>query len=361
MFTLQDAIAAEVSAALALTTRPVTARHRSPCDGKNVEAYRAYLAGRYIMDRLSADRLPDAFAALRRAIALDPTCARAYAGLARLHVAQALTANADPREMFPPARAAVAQALALDPRLAEAHVAKGRIEVWFDWNWRSGDASFRQAVALDAASADAHLAYALSRRTLGHEKEAVAHVRRASELDPLSPAINAEQAAYLRETDPEAAHLRLASVLEMEPGYWEALLQRAAVAAQEGRPREGIADLEQAVEGSGGNSQAVAFLAKAYVDVGERERAKVLLRELEARRRRSYVPASALARIHASLGDTNAALDWLDRPMRSATAHGLFHGRGRLQGSARSPAFPGARAARAGRSGLAARSLIATP
>ena len=149
MFTLQDQIATEIGAALALTTDAAAAVHRSPCEGDNAEAYRAYLTGRYLLSRVGADRMPDAFAALRRAIQLDPACARAHAGLASLYVSQALTADADPRVVFPLARAAVARALAIDPASAEAYEARGRIQAWSDWNWSLAAVSFRRALALD--------------------------------------------------------------------------------------------------------------------------------------------------------------------------------------------------------------------
>lgn len=313
VFTLQDQIATEIGAALALTTDAAAAVHRSPCDGDNAEAYRAYLTGRYLLSRLGASRVPDAFAALRRAIQLDPACARAQAGLASLYVSQALTADADPRVVFPLARAAVERALAIDPASAEAYLAKGRIQAWSDWNWPLAAVSFRRALALDPGSADARVAYSTALTSLGRMEEAAEQVRRASELDPLSPTINVTQAAYLFETDPVAARVRLAAVLDMEPGYWAALVERSMWAIKQQRPREAVADLQRAVERSHRNSVVMAFLARAHLAAGEREHAVAVQRELQARRRSGYVPAMSLAIVHAALGEPEQALDELER------------------------------------------------
>ena len=312
VFTLQDAIAAELSAALALKMREA-ARYRSPCDGENVEAYRAYLAGRYVLSRPDTRQWSEAIAALQRAVALDPSCARAYAGLARIYVSQAYGADADPREVFPLARAALAQAQALDPASAESYLAKGHIAAWSDWNWARAAEAYRRAIALDPDSGDAHLAYGLALNSLGREDEGRVHMQRAGELDPLSPGVLLNQAAYLSDTQPEAAQLLLARLLQLEPGYWSALFERGRWAMQQGRMRAAIADFEQAAERSNRHSLVVAYLAKAYVDIGERDRAQALLRELEVRQRDGYVPATALARIHVALGNTDAALDQLER------------------------------------------------
>lgn len=313
VFSLQDAIAAAIGEALALDGVAPAARRRSPCDGEDVEAYRAYLAGRHLLERLSAERMPDALAALQRAIALDPGCARAYAGLAQLHISQALNADADPRVVFPQARAAVARALALDPALAEAYAARGRVEMWYDLDPSRAAASLRQALALDPGAADAHIAYSLALGFLGRRDEATAHVRLASELDPLSPAINTTRAAYLVHADPAAARRRLEDVLALEPGYWGALVERARWALADARPREAVADLRAARERSANNGITTALLAQAHIAAGEHAAARALLAELHGRRPSAYVPATTLAMIHAALGETEQALDELER------------------------------------------------
>ena len=92
------------------------------------------------MGRPSPDRVRQAIAEFRRAVDLDPTCARAYAGMAYAYRARVMTADIDPNEDFPLAKAMVDKALALDPDLAEAHHARGWIQFWYDWDWAASEA-----------------------------------------------------------------------------------------------------------------------------------------------------------------------------------------------------------------------------
>jgi len=110
-FTLQDGLASAVASALALKLHASPAGMRSPCDGADAVAYRDYLAGRYQLDRPSAPRMREALAAFKRAIDRDPTCARAYAGMAFAYRALVMTGDEEPRERFPLAQAAVDRAL----------------------------------------------------------------------------------------------------------------------------------------------------------------------------------------------------------------------------------------------------------
>ena len=185
VFTLQDRMGDAVTSALGLARVAAPTHVRSPCDGADPRAYRAWLRGYYEINRPDAARLPIALAAFREAIDRDPTCARAWAGTAFAYRALVITADRDPREMFPLAKAAVARALAIDPDSAEAWTSKGFIEFWYDWDWPAAEASLRHAVALNPNLAEAHMALAHLLVNIGRADEAVADARQAIALDPL--------------------------------------------------------------------------------------------------------------------------------------------------------------------------------
>lgn len=314
VFTLQDAIANAVTAALALKTVTAPAPTRNSCDGANAEAYRAYLTGQYLMSRPSAQRLTETMAAFRQAIDLDPACASAYAGLARLYLSQAISGDRDPGEMLPLSRAAAMQALAIDPALAEAHAARGLVAFWHEWDWSAAEASSQRAIALNPSSAQAHFAHGHLLINLGRFDAGLDALRQARELDPLSPLINTIEAAALGAArQPEAAQQRLARVLELEPDFWVALLVRGQTALDRGDTDAALADLQRAAERSRRNSRVLPELARTYMARGERAHALAILRELEARDREGYVPPTALAAVHNALGNTGRALDLLER------------------------------------------------
>jgi hypothetical protein len=76
-------------------------------------------------------------------------------------------------------------------------------------------------------------------------------------------------------------------------------------------PREATGECERAAALSGGY-EGMGPLAYAYAASGERTKATVVLRQLEARSRREYVPPWDMAVAHLGLGDFDGTFAWLD-------------------------------------------------
>lgn len=312
VFTLQDGIAAAVFSALALPPRAAAAR--SPCEGDDAEAYRAYLTGQYLGERPSPERLQNALAAFQRAIARDPACAPAYAGSAHIYQALVITGDRAPREMLPLAKAAVDHALRIDPDSADALARRTFTQYWYDWDWTGAEASGRRAVELNPSLPIAQFAYAHLLVNLGRFEQGLSHARQARELAPLAPLFHAIEAGFLGAAGRDReARARLAQALELEPEFWIALLIRGGMALDAGDNAAAVADLQRAAARSGGNSQALAMLAVAHVAAGDRAQAERILGTLEQRASTRYVPPTALAAVHNALGRTDAALGQLER------------------------------------------------
>lgn len=318
VFTVQDRMGAAVTSALKLSPALAPQRgHSPPCDGADPVAYRAYLRGQYQNNRPSVDRMAEALAAFREAIDRDPTCARAWAGMAFAYRAMVMTGDGNPRELFPLAQAAVQKALAIDPQSAEAWSSKGFIEFWYDWDWPRAEASIARAIALNPNLAEAQLAMAHLLVNIGRARDGLPYIRRAIALDPLSPLINSLGSSFLRlagEKDEAAAHLQ--KTLELEPDAWIALRIKSGRAMGRGDTREAIANLKRAVEISRGQSNTLASLGRAYLKAGDRAAAERVMAELEARRQQGYLPATSLAELADALGDRNRALDLLEQGYR---------------------------------------------
>ena len=76
---------------------------------------------------------------------------------------------------------------------------------------------------------------------------------------------------------------------------------------------EAVAELQKAVQLSGGSPTCIANLARAYVVSGKRSEALKLLGDLKKRSNPGYSNASEIAMIYASLGDTDQAMNWLEK------------------------------------------------
>jgi DNA-binding winged helix-turn-helix (wHTH) protein/TolB-like protein/Flp pilus assembly protein TadD len=313
VFTLQDRIAAGVASALAVQIDLQAGVPRSPCDGADPEAYRAYLTGRHLIGRPDATSLPRALAAFQQAIELDPTCARAYAGLAFVYRALTISGDRAPRETMPLSRAAAEQALRLDPGLAEAHATRAFLLFWYDWDWAGAEAGFKRAIELNPSLSDAHFGYGNLLVHLGRFDEGLLHARRARERDLLSPLVNAIEAGMLTAAgEYELADAALRHSLELQPGFWIALLIRGGIALDRGDPEAALADLQQAVEQSRGNSGALALLGMAQAAAGDHAGAEATLSTLYARGDAGYLPPTSVAAVHLALGDHDRAMEALE-------------------------------------------------
>ncbi|MBO9716649.1 MAG: winged helix-turn-helix domain-containing protein [Pseudoxanthomonas sp.] len=297
----------------ALAVKGVDRGHHSPCDGEDAEAYRAYLRGQYQLGRPSAERTRRAVVEFQHTIERDPTCAPAYAGLAYAYRSLAVVADADPNLVFPLAKAAVARALELDPTLAEAYVSRGWIQLWYDWDWPASEASFRRAIELDPGLPGAHFGYANLLAHTGRRAEAVAPMRQALSLDPLSPVFNAI-GGWAMASAGQGDYVDRA--LELDPDYFLALLLRGSRRQREGDLDGALADLQRARQLCGGCSHAMNALGNLQARSGHAEAARAILREMEARDREGYWPASSLAMMHNALGEPGVALDLLERAWR---------------------------------------------
>ncbi|HEY8586277.1 MAG TPA: winged helix-turn-helix domain-containing protein [Rhodanobacter sp.] len=296
------------------TCGPGVDRHRTTDASKPLAAAeRLYLAGRDLIDAPSMLRAKRAIGVFRQVLDIDPGYARAWSGQAFAWRVLTITGDMDPGLAFPLAKAAVRHALALDPNLPEAHAADGFNLFWNDWDWAGAERAFERAIDLDARVPDGHFGYAYLLNNLGRSDEALTHARLARELDPLSPLLNALEGAFLAAAGyPEQANERIAHALEIAPGFWVALLARAAMASAQGDPAAAVGMLEQAATMSGRSSQVLAALAPALVATGNRAGAEALREELRTLSESAFVPGGSRAAISNALGLHDEALELLE-------------------------------------------------
>jgi tetratricopeptide (TPR) repeat protein len=135
----QPAETAADSAAAAEVRQAVTGRSDNP------EAFQLYLQGKFYGERVTQADSDKAIDLYQRALAIDPSFALAWAGLAHIYHLQAGYGFAPIDEGFERARGAAQNALRLAPDLAEAHIALGAVLEGHDWNWTAAEASYRRA------------------------------------------------------------------------------------------------------------------------------------------------------------------------------------------------------------------------
>jgi TolB-like protein/Flp pilus assembly protein TadD len=282
----------------------------------NPEAYVSYLKGRYFWNKRSAESLKVALAYFNQAIDEDPAYAQAYSGLADTYalLGDWQYAVMTSKEALPKAKAAAVKALELDGALGEAHNSLAFCLDGFDWNIDLAGKEFLRAIELNPGYATAHHWYAWHLALLHRYDEALAEMRKAESLDPLSLVINADLAELLalaHSYDESIQQSR--KTIEMDPNFALAHNHLGQAYLQKRMYGEAVAELQKAVQLSGGGPTCMANLARADVASGKRSEAEKLLSDLKKRSRPGYSLGSEIAVIYASLGDTDQAMNWLEK------------------------------------------------
>lgn len=214
---------------------------------------------------------------------------------------------------------AALEALRLDDTIADAHSALGTVLGSGEFDWPGAEHEFRRAQDLSLSSAivryDHAWCYAMwFLFLLGRVEQALAEIRRALELDPLDPFYNSllgHPFSSMRKFEPALAQLQHA--IDLDPtfsfSYWFLSITYRLM----GRFDEAIVVAEKANQYSGRNALTLGTLGNLYGRAGRTAEARQLLEELTARRRSTYVPASALAFVHSGLGEQRESLEWISR------------------------------------------------
>jgi serine/threonine-protein kinase len=307
---VQDDIASEIFEKLSLRLTGEERKRATKRYTDDAEAYQLYLRGRFYWNQGTIAGFKKAIEYLQQAIAKDPKYALAHAGLADSY----LFLGSFWVEAISEAKAAALKAIELDPTLAEAHVALGHIKLWLDWDWPAAESEFKQGIMLNPGSALAHNQYGMYLAAMGRPDDAIAEVKRAQELDSLSPIINTDLGwCLLYAGRGREAVDQFRKTLELDPNYVSAHWGLGASYTQQHLYEEAIAELKKAVILSEGSPVLTGQLGFAYGLTGARDETTKTLSELTALAQREYVPSSAVALVHAGVGDKARAIEWLER------------------------------------------------
>jgi serine/threonine-protein kinase len=310
---LQERVAAAIAGEIGVTLKtPGTTgvvRHRRV----DVGAYDAYLRGRQeYFGGFTEEANRKAVAWFQKALALDPTYAPAYAGLADC---QYMLSNIyyPPTEVMPKARAAVEKALELDETLAEAHATLALINSLYEFRRDEAENGFRRALELKPGDPLIHLWYGLHLAGTRRLDAAITEVEQARKLDPVSPATNAYigMPLLLARRYDEVIR-RMQSLAEEHPEYHHPHAWLGLAYEQKGEWEKAIAAMARAYQADK-QPEALAQLGHMYAAAGRTAAARTVLDELMKMSGKRYVAAYNIALMHAGLGERDEAFRWLDK------------------------------------------------
>jgi TolB-like protein/Tfp pilus assembly protein PilF len=303
------AIANEIKIKLTPQEQARLARGRSV----NPEAYRLYLQGRYYFSRRTLPAFDKSIQLFQQVLEKDPDTALAYAGLAESYGILPFYGGASAKEAFPKAKAAALKALELDDSLAEAHAALGFVLFYWDWNWSAAESELKRAIELNPGYVVGHHWYAEYLGAMGRHEQAIAQVRRAQELDPLSPlmlVIGGQVCRYARRYDEGMEQCRKAIELDSNYALAHVGLGRAYLGKE--MYEEATAEFEKAAR-LDGSEHSLLWLAFASAATGRRGEALKILDRAREQSKRGEISPLRLAYFYIGLGENQRALDWLEK------------------------------------------------
>jgi len=322
---VQDDITREISAALRLRLSGAQQRQIAKRQTADSEAYQLYLRGNHLYNqetRASQEKALDYF---NQAVALDPSYALAYAGIA--HVYATFSAQyLPPGEAMPKARQAALTAIQMDEALPEAHFSLALVKLWGDWDWVRAERELKRAIELNSNFVNGRVAYANLLLQRGRFEEAERELRLAKELDPLSTRLSSAEGRvfyFARRYDQAVAQHR--KTLELYPDNFGLHRALGLIFSQQGRNQEAINEMRQALAVSSHYTNR-AWAAYVYARACQRAEALKILRELEALSKRERVSPAYIARIHIGLGEKDRAFEWLRKAYEERSDHLLSIG-----------------------------------
>jgi TolB-like protein/DNA-binding winged helix-turn-helix (wHTH) protein/Tfp pilus assembly protein PilF len=324
ILSLQREIALAVVSEIQVKLSPEERRLLEETRSRNPGAHDLYLKGLYTFhEAVNRNHLAErvelhhkSFDSFKEAIEIEPDFAEAYAALARSYH---FLASIGYPQFYPPGKQAAQKALEIDENNANAHGALAFILHQYDWDRHGAETHYRRAIALGPGLQHHHgYAFYLSER--GRHAEAIAEIRKAEDLEPLSLSVKNNVAlVYALAGEYERAELQLRHVLDLAPGRVVAKSNLAQVHMLLGRYGSAISALE-ALRNDRQGEAATAWgyvdvgpsLALGYARAGEKQKAERLLEELEREDDGKGAFAYFMARAYGAAGNYDAAFRWLN-------------------------------------------------
>ncbi len=313
LFDIQDEIALAIVENLktllgTAAVKPLVKRYTD-----NPEARTLYLKGNHHLYRLNGRDMEIGREYLERVVALEPGYAPAWVQLADYAVAAAFFGSAIPSEIWPATKEKAQKAIAADPQLAEAHAVMGYVVALSEYKWKEAERLLGHSLQMSTVSARCHFWHGQLFAMRGRLDEALKSLRRAIDLDPLSPLFRwAISGCHLFAGQVSEAGEEMSLLLDLDPEYAIALAVQGEIKSLAGQHREGLDLIGKAREKMAGDFWPAAFHAWIYVRSGAPAEAEKYLAGLEERSLREFVPPSTMLLAALALGNVAKAFDFAE-------------------------------------------------
>jgi serine/threonine protein kinase/tetratricopeptide (TPR) repeat protein len=318
IFGIQDSISDSVARSLALNLTADEHKQLSKHYTTNAAAYDLYLMGLYFWAQRSKDGLEKAINYFQQAIERDSNFALAHALMADCYYLQVYYGYNPAPETIGNANAAAERALLLDDSIAEGYVARAMVQS-LQKKGRLTVESLRRALELNPNLAIAHLRYAWCLSAFGQLNDSVREMKRAQELDPLSPTNNAALGmilVYARQFPASLDYCYKAA--ELAPN--EALVQEnlAVAYASNGMYQQAIEHYQRVGElNPDKKGDSLAWVATVLVSAGRKPETDSMMPEILDLATTGKADPYNIAVLYAARGEKKSAFEWFAKALET--------------------------------------------
>jgi serine/threonine protein kinase/tetratricopeptide (TPR) repeat protein len=311
---LEDAISSQVAEALIPQLTGEEKQKLAKRGTNNADAYEAYLRGRFYWNQFTGESLFKALESYHKAIALDPRYALAYVGVADFYNWINVFGMMPSNECYGKAQEAAQKALEIDDQLGEAYAALAFAAFGQRWDWPECDRLVKRALQFAPNYWYAYECLSYLYTTLENFDQGIAAIKRAEELDPLSPrtVLMTSWIHYQARRYPEAIR-RAQRSIELDNNFVQGYLHMGNSLMHDGQVEEAITALEHSIRLMPDFVMAKYMLSHALAAAGRKDEAKNILEELRGLASRQYVKPYFIALTCIAVGEIDEAFDWLEK------------------------------------------------
>jgi serine/threonine protein kinase/TolB-like protein/Tfp pilus assembly protein PilF len=325
---LQDDVAQAIAEQVKVKLTPQEQIHLTSARPVNPDAQDAYLRGRSYWNRRTIEAVGKSCEYFQVAVDKDPNYAVAYAGLADCYNILGYYHSRPSVETLRLGKAAAQKALQVDGGLAEAHASLAFAMQYYDFDWSGAEKEYKRAIELNPNYATAHHWFSLCLSEVGRFNEALIKIRRAQELDPLSPIIsNTIAAVYYRSRQYDQGIEQLHRLLDVDPNFVVAHSLLGQHYRQKRMYDAAITEFQTARKLDPSDLSVPLEIAAAHALAGRRGEAQRILQEVKDMSMKKYVSPFDVGALYACLGEKDLAFEWMQRALhdrdRTMTALGF--------------------------------------
>lgn len=318
VLTLQSEVAGAIAKAIEVRLSPAESERLATARTVDPRAFEEYLLGRALWNKRTEQGVRAALTHFENSARIAPDFALAHAGVADSYIILGVHGFDPPRTVMPKAKAAATTAIALDPAAGEPHASLGDILFHYDWDWGAAELEHRLAISRAPAYATAYQWGSEAQILHGNLDGALARLRKAMAIDPLSMIIRAQFANALGLLGRrEVAVKELRAAIELDPAFprtrRELVLQLLAL----GRTDEALAEARKLAEIAPENLPSMAVLGLSLGRAGLAGEARALLKKLDGEKGKPFISSLELARIPAGFQDRDLTIRYLRKAVEA--------------------------------------------